>query len=147
MVIDRTGKYRDKGGMTAVVEVLSETKTYGFSSSGMPSVWRREDGARYSVSLGDYSNDDRMLTPKAVRVGCREFPEPLDQAPAENVPYFYPDTSNASSKVLTRETYWADTDSDRTRLRRGMVHLKRTNAEQHAKVLIQVSGGQPWEEE
>lgn len=81
---------------------------------------------------------DYRVRPRTIRIGEIDVPEPVRECPPLGAKYYYPtvqytDTVDAFT--------WQGDSFDKRLLERGLIHLTREAAEQHAKALILVSGG------
>lgn len=76
--------------------------------------------------------------PENITVGNVSFPKAESMAPKIGSRYFLPIMDN--HPFFIKQT-WNDSDVDNVSLKRGVVHLTRDAATQHAKALIKLSGG------
>lgn len=72
--------------------------------------------------------------PKTIRIGEYDVPEPLRAAPAIGTQYWCP--TIAWARHTTMPQRWADDDSDRRALSRGVAHLRQEAAEIHTRALL-----------
>ena len=86
----------------------------------------------------DWTAQMYRIRPRTIRIGEIDVPEPVRECPPLGVKYYYP-TINYSQ---TYDAFtWQGDGFDKRLLERGLIHLTREAAEQHAKALIIVSGG------
>lgn len=78
------------------------------------------------------------LLREMVIVGGVSFPKPVSKALEEGQGYYLPDLTVTRLYYISQ---WHDTEVDKLRLKRGLVHLTEENAIAHAKALIKLSGG------
>lgn len=71
--------------------------------------------------------------PKTIRIGEHDVPEPVRATPNHDTPYYFP---NLDSAALIRGAMWSGVEFDHYMLARGLVHLTREAAEQHARALL-----------
>lgn len=71
--------------------------------------------------------------PKTIRIGEHDVPEPVRATPNRDIPYYFP---NLDSTALIRGARWSGVEFDHYMLARGLVHLTREAAEQHARALL-----------
>lgn len=94
--------------------------------------WIRTENPCWSAGV------EYRIKPKTITINSIEVPKPESDAPTEGTIYHFPTPNSAYSTNYYR---WENNNTDKLLLKRGMVHLTREAALQHAKALILVSGG------
>lgn len=80
------------------------------------------------------------LVQEMLTVGNISFPKPVSEPPELGTEYWIADPSHGYY-ATTVPIFWNDDSQDRIYLKRGLVHVSRENAIEHAKALIKLSGG------
>lgn len=72
--------------------------------------------------------------PRTVHIGAFEVPAPLRAHPVKDTAYYVPCLTDRNTLWACNE--WWDDSVDREYLRRGLVHLTKEAAEEHARALL-----------
>ena len=81
---------------------------------------------------------DYRIRPRTIRIGDIDVPEPVREALKKSQQYFIAVITDSNFYV---STVWSDDNLDKICLARGLIHLTKEAAIEHAKALILVSGG------
>lgn len=100
-------------------------------------VWGLYDNGKFRKRGA--SNVDLFLAVQTRSINGHEYPEPEMVAPEKRTKCWFPSPANTE---LVYDFYWDDVDRQKIRLRRGLVHLTREAAEEHARAIILAGGGE-----
>ena len=100
--------------------------------------WRNLNPALITLEQLIRSDTKYRRAPENITVGGVSFPKAESREPKFGSIYFLPIMDN--HPFFMKQT-WNDSDVDNVFLKRGVVHLTRDAAIQHAKALIKLSGG------
>lgn len=72
-----------------------------------------------------------------IKIGEYEFPKPLSEKPKLNKRYWFVSTDEIVGFCASQD-FWEDTLLDNRRLRSGIVHIDKEDAEEHAEILNKI---------
>lgn len=116
-----------------LLRALADDKQIQWRVDG-PEEWADCDADVALAYIGAGRAPSLRVKPQTVEIRC-SVPRPLDCAPPAGVGaiYFIPDLGRES---LVSRQVWAAVDADRRVLERGLVHLTKEDAYEHANALL-----------
>lgn len=124
-----------------MIKFLEVKRAYYADPENVVAQWRYVGDTNWMDVIGEPCWDadkEYRIRPRTIRIGDIDVPEPVRDKLAEGCQYFIADMHDDD---FWGRSSWGNDTSDEVWLSRGLIHLTKEAAIEHAKALIIVSGG------